>query len=71
MIGRCRWRNYCSIKSFPSRDQRCEIGTRIDDGIDGKRYAIAEFRMPKAMSPSGAWEDIQDYYMPKDDGCHT
>ena len=28
-------------------------------------YSIAEFRMQKAMSPSGAWEDLQKYCMPK------
>ncbi|MEP4444541.1 MAG: hypothetical protein ABJ059_13970, partial [Hyphomicrobiales bacterium] len=28
-------------------------------------YDMAEFRMQKAMSPSGAWKELEDYYMPK------
>ena len=28
-------------------------------------YAMAEFRMQKAMSPSGAWKELEDYYMPR------
>ena len=27
-------------------------------------YAMAEFRMQSAMSPSGSWEELEDYYMP-------
>ena len=26
-------------------------------------YAMAEFRMQKAVSPSGAWKELEDYYM--------
>ena len=28
-------------------------------------YAFAEFRMPEAMSPSGDWKELEDYYVPK------
>lgn len=28
-------------------------------------YSIAEFLMQKAMSPTGAWEELHKYYMPK------
>ena len=27
-------------------------------------YAFAEFRMQQAMSPSGAWQELEKYYMP-------
>ena len=29
------------------------------------RYPIVEFRMPNAMSPSGAWKELDDPYIPK------
>ena len=29
------------------------------------RYAIAEFRMQQAKSPSGAWQELKNYYMPR------
>ena len=28
-------------------------------------YAIAEFRMQQAKSPSGAWQELENYYMPR------
>ena len=28
-------------------------------------YAFAELRMQQAMSPSGAWQELEKYYMPK------
>ena len=28
-------------------------------------YAIAEFRMQQAKSPSGAWRELENYYMPR------
>ena len=28
-------------------------------------YAMAEFRMQKPMSPSGALKQLEDYYMPR------
>ena len=28
-------------------------------------YAIAEFRMQQAKSPSGAWQEQENYYMPR------
>ena len=36
-------------------------------------YAMAEFRMQKAMSPSGAWKELEDYYMPRriPGSCHV
>ncbi|CAN0529868.1 unnamed protein product, partial [Laminaria digitata] len=28
-------------------------------------YGMVKFRMQEAMSPSGAWEALEDFYMPK------
>ena len=28
-------------------------------------YAIAEFRMQQNKSPSGAWQELENYYMPR------
>ena len=28
-------------------------------------YAIAEFRMQQGKSPSGAWQELENYYMPR------
>ena len=28
-------------------------------------YAIAEFRMQQAKSASGAWQELENYYMPR------
>ena len=33
-------------------------------------YSIAEFRMQKATSPRGAWEELHKYYMPNP-SCHA
>ena len=44
------------------RDSRLVYGLMMES-MTG--YAMAEFRMHKAMPPSGAWEELEDYYMPR------
>ena len=44
------------------RDARLVYGLMME-AMTG--YVMAEFRMQKAMSPSGAWKDLEDYQMPR------
>ena len=34
-------------------------------------YAIAEFRMQQAKSPSGPWQELENYYMPRNLAART
>ena len=42
-------------------DARVVYGLLMDSTTG---YAIAEFRMQQARPPSGAWQELEDYYMP-------
>ena len=44
------------------RDARLVYGLLMES-MTG--YAFAEFRMQQAKSPSGAWQELENYYMPK------
>ena len=44
------------------RDARLVYGLLMES-MTG--YAFAEFRMQQAKSPSGAWQELENYYMPR------
>ena len=44
------------------RDARLVYGLLMESMIG---YAFAEFRMQQAKSPSGAWQELENYYMPR------
>ena len=41
----------------------CVVYGLLMDSMTG--YAIAEFRMQQAKSPSGAWQEQENFYMPR------
>ena len=43
-------------------DARVVYGLLVDS-MTG--YVIAEFRIQQAKSPSGAWQELENYYMPR------
>ena len=50
------------IRDRVIRDARLVYG-QLMESMTG--YAFAEFRMQQAKSPSCAWQELENYYMPK------